>query len=59
MPHGKRLRRAHRSVTFAGLDIGDMAALPLKRAVAAVGVFHATRRRLPPKLSRMPRKKRS
>lgn len=29
--HGKRLRRASLSVTFAGLDIGDMAALPLKR----------------------------
>jgi len=29
--HGKRLRRESLSVTFAGLDIGDMAALPLKR----------------------------
>nr|WP_317044035.1 excinuclease ABC subunit UvrA [Hymenobacter amundsenii] len=31
--HGKRLRRESLSVTFAGLDIADFSALPLKRVV--------------------------
>src|SRR4051812_17760346 len=34
--HGKRLRRESLSVTFAGLDIGELSALPLKRVADAL-----------------------
>jgi len=37
--HGKRLRRESLSVTFAGLDIADFSALPLKRVEALIRPF--------------------
>ncbi|OON66451.1 excinuclease ABC subunit UvrA [Hymenobacter sp. CRA2] len=37
--HGKRLRPESLSVTFAGRDIADMAALPLKRVAALLRPF--------------------
>ncbi|AYA36055.1 excinuclease ABC subunit A [Hymenobacter oligotrophus] len=37
--HGKRLRPESLSVTFAGLDIAEMAALPLKRVAALLLPF--------------------
>ncbi|KUG08587.1 excinuclease ABC subunit UvrA [Solirubrum puertoriconensis] len=37
--HGKRLRPESLSVTFAGLDIAEMAALPLKRVAALLQPF--------------------
>jgi excinuclease ABC subunit A len=37
--HGKRLKREALSVKFAGLDIADIARLPLKRLAALVGPY--------------------
>ena len=37
--HGKRLRRESLSVTFAGLDIAEMFALPLKRLATIFGPY--------------------
>ncbi|WP_019948314.1 excinuclease ABC subunit UvrA [Hymenobacter aerophilus] len=39
--HGKRLRRESLSVTFAGLDIADFSALPLKQVAALLKPYEA------------------
>ncbi|MBT2556852.1 excinuclease ABC subunit UvrA [Hymenobacter sp. ISL-91] len=39
--HGKRLRRESLSVTFAGLDIADFSALPLKQVAALLQPYEA------------------
>ncbi|SET05368.1 excinuclease ABC subunit UvrA [Hymenobacter actinosclerus] len=39
--HGKRLRQASLSVTFAGLDIADFSALPLKQVAALLQPYEA------------------
>ncbi|NVO86607.1 excinuclease ABC subunit UvrA [Hymenobacter terrestris] len=39
--HGKRLRRESLSVTFAGLDIADFSALPLKQVAALLEPYEA------------------
>jgi excinuclease ABC subunit A len=41
--HGKRLRRAALSVTFAGLDIAEMSALPLRRLAETLRPWAAAR----------------